>query len=84
MKFELTLYVNEMSQKTEKLVVEGTSFSVVDTSTGPLFVVIGAKSAPVYVCDKSRLHSMQLLTTQVPKKRTIHAIAGRNQEKANG
>jgi hypothetical protein len=84
MKFELTLYVNEMSQKTEKLVVEGTSFSIVDTSTGPLFVVIGAKSSPVYVCDKDRLHSMKLLGPSAPKQRKIHAIAGRNQKEVDG
>jgi hypothetical protein len=77
--YEIELYVNSMSDKTEKITVEGTGFMTTDTIDGALFSVIGARGAVSLTVPYPRLKSMRVV-----RKTQGEAIglAGRHKEKA--
>lgn len=83
MKYELELYSNDMSTKTEKIEVEGTAVSALDTSDGAMFLVLGPKGSVVYVTAMTRVKQMRLLGKQ-PKRSNLHAIAGRAKKETVG
>jgi len=81
MTYEIELYINSMSDKTEKITVEGSSFMTTDTIEGALFSVIGARGTAALTVPYSRFKGMRLVTTPKVKGNTIE-LAGRHKEKA--
>jgi hypothetical protein len=79
--YEIELYINSMSDKTEKITVEGCSFMTTDTIEGALFSVIAARGATALTVPYSRFKGMRLITTPKVKGETIE-LAGRHKEKA--
>ena len=57
--YEIEVFLNNMSDKTEKLTVEGSGFIVTDTVEGALFSITSATGGPVMVIPYSRLKQMR-------------------------
>lgn len=76
--YEIELYVNNMSDKTEKIMVEGTSFMTTDTIDGALFSVIGARGTISLTVPYPRFKSMRIV--RKAQGETI-GLAGRHKEK---
>ena len=82
MRYELELYSNDMSIKTEKIEVEGTAVSALDTSDGAMFMVLGSKGAVVYVTAMHRVKSMRAIGKQSKQKAKLYAMVGRDEKEA--
>lgn len=80
--YEIELYVNSMSDKTEKITVEGSSFMTTDTIDGALFSVIGPRGTATLVVPYSRFKGMRLTaTSKIKLKGAAIELVRRNKEK---
>ncbi len=60
--YEIEVFLNNMSDKTEKLIVEGSGFVVTDTVEGSLFSITSATGGPVMVIPYHRLKQMRKIS----------------------
>jgi hypothetical protein len=56
-----------MSDKTEKITVEGSSFMTTDTIDGALFSVIGSRGTATLIVPYSRFRGMRLVSSPKAK-----------------
>ena len=77
-RYEIEVYANDMGTLTEKVVVEGTGISLMDTvDNGALYIVLGARGTIQYAVPLSRFKSMRALpkTTKL-KEAPIELVRG--------
>lgn len=67
--YEIELYINNMSDKTEKITVEGASFMTTDTIDGALFSVIGTRGVATLIVPYSRFKGMRLVSSLKTKQK---------------
>lgn len=73
MTYELEIYKNAMSDKTDIHTVEGTGFIVIDSGDGSLFNIIDSHGRPVFVIPFFRLKQMRMVGGAKAKKATVKA-----------
>jgi hypothetical protein len=73
--YELELFINNNSDKTEKVSIEGNGFMVVDSVDGSLFCVTTSRGGPSLVFPLLRLKQMK--QTKGPPKGSMTKIVER-------
>lgn len=82
MKYELELYVNELGAKTEKIIVEGTGVSVLDTTDGAMLLIKTAKGTITYMTSQTRIKAMRAISSTSSNNRNLHVIPERDKKTA--